>query len=590
MTIHLTKKLAEKLKLSPRAEAETDGLLSWRAHYVQEHGYRFVVFMNDESRFTIVLNEAKAAKLKKLSELFIITLRDALLSLCVNPEVIDRYIAELGRISYSKNSDRKKTAQLNKTIDTVWWGLRDLTDDMELSLYTSGVFCSLTNPNDLIRPKDVMLELLARYGLPVCKCRAFDLNIRLDLDGRDAVRRLRVPAVLSFERLHKLLQTAFGWRDCHLYSFGLFEDWSDDYYATPDVELILIVDDYETNPNAVSVTGQKLSDYAPKYRKILYRYDFGDDWRHYIEIEDIIEDCYDSLPLLLSGERDAPPENAGGSRGFAEFLEIIANPAHDEYEQTTMWAKSLGWKPFDFEFVAKRINNNQKRIASITADRVALPDEIVMVNDRSTHELFRPALEYMKTHPNQWGFVIGGEPFSVCDNCGNPARVVIDDNKAREIGKLCDDCYNRVMAELTGSSMPYNVPKQISVKGKTGKAVEFEIEFLIFITGKSLVATEIGKRKRRADVYGELGDDFDVLFETLIQRIKKTLSVKYMAKDGCIAGDKAIGYVDYNCERGDCDIIIDGNPYSWAELEKNVSMREGWKIKIEFASDGDELD
>ena len=33
-----------------------------------------------------------------------------------------------------------------------------------------------------------------------------------------------------------------------------------------------------------------------------------------------------------------------------------------------------------------------------------------------------------------------------------------------------------------------------------------------------------------------------------------------------------------------------GNQYSWAELEKNISAREGWKIKIEFAGFGDELE
>ena len=64
MVLHLTKKLADKLKMVPVVQKATDELFSWRANYVQEHGQRFVVFMNDASRFTVVLNEAKAAKLK----------------------------------------------------------------------------------------------------------------------------------------------------------------------------------------------------------------------------------------------------------------------------------------------------------------------------------------------------------------------------------------------------------------------------------------------------------------------------------------------------------------------------------------------
>ena len=59
-----------------------------------------------------MINDAKALKLKKLPELFIRTLREALLSISADPKVVDRYIDELGEITYSKNIDRKRTAQL----------------------------------------------------------------------------------------------------------------------------------------------------------------------------------------------------------------------------------------------------------------------------------------------------------------------------------------------------------------------------------------------------------------------------------------------------------------------------------------------
>jgi len=356
MTLHITKKLADKLKLAPVPQDAEDELYSWRANYAQGHGCRFVVFMNDASRLTVVVNEAKAAKLKKLPELFIHTLRETLLDFCVNPEVIERYIAELGDVVYAKNADRKKTGLLNKSTETAWYSLRDYTDDIGLSICASTV--PIFGADESFVPKDRFLELLECYGLPVRKCRAFDLKVRLDLDGRDALRQLRVPANLSFERLHKLLQTAFGWKNCHLHSFGLFKEWSDNYYARPDVELVMESDQYdayEANPDAKSVAGVKLSDYMQEYTKILYTYDFGDDWHHYIEVVRVLDDCEEELPILLSGEGDAPPEDVGGPGGFAEFLAIAANPAHEDYEHMTGWAKSQWWKPFDYETVASRI-------------------------------------------------------------------------------------------------------------------------------------------------------------------------------------------------------------------------------------------
>jgi len=283
MILHLTKKLADKLKLSPEPKPEGNGFLSWRANYVQEYGKRFVVFMNDASRFTIVINEAKVAKLKKLPELFIRTLRETMLAIDINPEVADCYIAELGEITYAKNTDRKKTAQLNKNTESAWWALRDFTDDKELSVCANNAFYNSSGTDEFLIPKEKMLELLGKYGLPVRKFRAFDLNVRLDLDGRDAVRKLRVPANMTFEQLHKLLQITFNWKNYHLYSFGMFREWSDNYYERPDIELVVESDQYdayETNPEAKPMTGLKLSDYVPEYTKILYTYDYGDDWHH----------------------------------------------------------------------------------------------------------------------------------------------------------------------------------------------------------------------------------------------------------------------------------------------------------------------
>jgi hypothetical protein len=317
--------------------------------------------MNDASRFSVVINEAKADKLKKLTELFFQTLRETLLALCVNPDVIERYISELGDISHAKNADRKRTAQLNSNTQQAWWALRDLTDDVEVSVETNRIaLYNTTDPDEAIKPIVEMFVNLGRYGLPVRSCRAVDLNVRLDLGGKDAVRRLRVPASISFNSLHTLLQKAFGWKNCHLHSFGLFKEWRENYYARPDIELVVESDQYdayETNPNAKSVAGVKLSDYLSEYSKILYLYDFGDDWHHYIEVVNVIDGCEEELPVLLSGEGDAPPEDVGGSGGFAEFLEVIADLKHEDYEHMTEWAKSQRWKPFDFEEIARSVKS-----------------------------------------------------------------------------------------------------------------------------------------------------------------------------------------------------------------------------------------
>jgi len=357
MNIYLTKKLQDKLKveLSP-APPVVDGLYSWRANYVQEHGYRFVVFMNDATKLTIVINEAKAAKLKKLQELFVANLRATLLAMSFNPDVVGRYMAELGEITFAKNADRKQTARLNKCADAVWYALRDLSDDVELSVLANDYWHgAIDNGGEYSSPRENAVKAFAVYGLPVLKIRALDLHVRLDLDGKDAVRRLRVPANMTFSKLHIVLQRAFAWQNYHLHSFGMFKEWSENYYVRPDIELLMDEESREMNPNALLIEGKTLAEFVPEYTKILYTYDFGDDWHHYIEVENVIDDCQDKLPMLLSGEGTAPPEDVGGTGGYHDFLETIANPNHEEYEHMKTWSDSQGWKLFNFEETAKLI-------------------------------------------------------------------------------------------------------------------------------------------------------------------------------------------------------------------------------------------
>jgi hypothetical protein len=180
--------------------------------------------------------------------------------------------------------------------------------------------------------------------------------------------------------------------------------------------------------------------------------------------------------------------------------------------------------------------------------------------------------------------------YGTCDICGKPSKVCIGEGNGEILANLCFNCHNKQMAEHTGSVMPNDIPERLTFNDRSRKPCEFDIEFIIFATGKSLTATEIGKTKRKAEVWGNLDDDFSEMLDTLKKRIKKALFVKYMDPDRTIKDNKLVGYIEYNSERDDCDIVVDGEPYTWEELGRNVCTFEGWNIKIEFGDIGAELD
>lgn len=59
----------------------------------------------------------------------------------------------------------------------------------------------------------------------------------------------------------------------------------------------------------------------------------------------LFADTATTVPACLDGRRACPPEDCGGTSGYRELLEILADPAHPEYDARREW---IG-RPFDPE-------------------------------------------------------------------------------------------------------------------------------------------------------------------------------------------------------------------------------------------------
>ena len=182
---------------------------------------------------------------------------------------------------------------------------------------------------------------------------SFDLNIELVLADNNATRKIRVGANITFERLHTIIQAAYNWHECHMYHFLLFKEGKDG--EQPSFEIVIDKEQAFNPKKARLVHRAKLCDYFTEHKHILYIYDYGDEWVHYIDVVGSANDSSDNLPLLLAGENDAPPEDCGGAEGFADFLKIMSKPRHKEYKEMKAWAADQGWERFDFQRAKLRV-------------------------------------------------------------------------------------------------------------------------------------------------------------------------------------------------------------------------------------------
>jgi hypothetical protein len=171
--------------------------------------------------------------------------------------------------------------------------------------------------------------------------RLYQFKITL-LDSQPPIwRRIQVKDC-TLDEFHEHIQTAMGWTNSHLHQF----DVDGEQYGNPD-----LLDDGFGDCNCVDSTVTKLSEIIPKTRRrfqFYYEYDFGDGWEHEILFEGCLRaDKGRQYPLCLEGERNCPPEDVGGIWGYAEFLEAIANPEHEQHEDFVDWAGDFDPEAFD---------------------------------------------------------------------------------------------------------------------------------------------------------------------------------------------------------------------------------------------------
>lgn len=358
MILLLTKK-ADNFFNKPRLVSftgEKDSLYTWIVNISEFKNENLLVFINEASRYVVGVLDPQINQ--DLSDSLFTTLRDTMLSDNINPAIIDAYINNCGETQLFLDPGSTETSWLIAATKNAWRYYDRTEENQDLSRFASRLLVSpvsISGNYKSFRPCDFFYSILARYGFPLYGGKAFDLNVRLCLDGRDAVRKLRVSANITFEQLHFILQSAFGWSNYHLHSFGMFNEWSDEYGAKPVEELVCHGLEEEEDPIRRLSANIKLSEYIPKYSKILYTYDYEESWCHYIEVDNVIDSCQEELPILLSGEGDSPPEDVGGTSGFLKFLDIISNPRDPERTSMLHWAASLGWSHFEFEKVARNL-------------------------------------------------------------------------------------------------------------------------------------------------------------------------------------------------------------------------------------------
>ncbi|WP_018971097.1 plasmid pRiA4b ORF-3 family protein [Rubritalea marina] len=141
-------------------------------------------------------------------------------------------------------------------------------------------------------------------------------------------REVSIPSSATFLGMHQVIQAAMGWEDKHLHEFRHGKGKRLTSVIASVDEDIVQGDDFkdENELTLQEFFGRKRFPF-----RMLYRYDFREDWIHEIAFTKKVEN--DAMkPVLIDGTRNCPPEDAGGVEGYKACIEGDLEWLDDSYD------------------------------------------------------------------------------------------------------------------------------------------------------------------------------------------------------------------------------------------------------------------
>jgi hypothetical protein len=174
---------------------------------------------------------------------------------------------------------------------------------------------------------------------------AFQLKITLTGSKPPIWRRILVPSDFTFHDLHLTIQVAFDWMNYHLYCFEKPCPVTNNMRTfSPEGAIVDMSIEDNKELGTIDCRKEKIKKYfKEKGDKMIYTYDFGDDWEHKIALEKIIDGYEFNYPQCLKAVRCSPADDSGGIWGWEEKIEKMQNynPKNEEHVEIFEWLQGV---------------------------------------------------------------------------------------------------------------------------------------------------------------------------------------------------------------------------------------------------------
>lgn len=330
MYIQCTKALLERMKLNNADLAElpaddgAGGFFSWHANMITLNRKKTIIFINNLTRFPLIVYGCKGSDFDHLDKIFISALRAVFEKEGIPDSYTEEYIRRCGDARFAKTSDRKVIGSvsivgryLSETPHVLEYG-----EQIQISMSRYLANSPFKVGSEFAYPKELMVDNLAAMreideSKDACEIKGYQLKIRLFLENGEVWRRILIPARKDFCSLHNAIQSVFGWKNRRMYEFIVLdtENMAEEDWKCRSCPVKMYIQDdsnrdiYDFCDDGAEVINSKLVTLEEVFShtdRCLYIYDFGDSWDQVIELEKtVIMDSRDYVLIESCGKTPA---------------------------------------------------------------------------------------------------------------------------------------------------------------------------------------------------------------------------------------------------------------------------------------------
>lgn len=241
--------------------------------------------IHDQSRCGFVLYGMTSRHIREIDRIIQTGICDMLEAHGISTAIIERYLQECGRISYTTLRHRDTVAHLNYFCEQVSFFLEVF---IPVRQFQSHLVQALNEDlvkidEEYVDPREKLRESSVEHypGQSVISRKMAILDIKLV--GTSCFRRIRIPSHYSLMQLHWVIQTLFSWKDAHLHVFETEDGLSLDI-DFPEYSFMVSEGDWEQSAEAPMERYLSIGEVFEKSRTIYYIYNLWECCLHRITI------------------------------------------------------------------------------------------------------------------------------------------------------------------------------------------------------------------------------------------------------------------------------------------------------------------